>query len=205
MMMQAIAGKQAITAVILAGGRGSRLDGQDKGLVAFQEKPLIEHVLARLRPQVSTCLINANRHLTQYQQYHYPVITDGNKDYLGPLAGMLSGLQHCKTEWLLSVPCDSPFLPLNLTDTFIQAHNKHHHTAYVASIDNRIQPVFSLLHLSLIPKIQAFLQAKDYKVGYFMRQQTAITVNFSEQKDCFININNIADIQFASKLALAND
>jgi len=97
-----------ITAVILAGGRGMRMGGADKGLVDYQGKPMIEHVLTRITPQVSQVMINANRNLDHYRNYDVPVITDNNDQFDGPLAGMQAGIQHATTDWIVSVPCDSP-------------------------------------------------------------------------------------------------
>jgi len=109
-----------ITAVILAGGRGTRMGGADKGLVNYQDKPgephkpMVAHVLERIQPQVDHVIINANRHLDQYQHFGVPVVTDANDQFDGPLAGMQAGMHHATTDWILSVPCDSPLLPLDL-------------------------------------------------------------------------------------------
>ncbi len=96
-----------ITAVILAGGRGTRMGGVDKGLVDYQGQPMIEHILARITPQVDHVMINANRHIERYQTYGVPVITDENDQFDGPLAGMQAALHHAATDWILSVtlPC----------------------------------------------------------------------------------------------------
>lgn len=93
-----------ITAVILAGGRGMRMGGMDKGLVDYQGQPMIEHVLSRITPQVDQVMINANRNLDRYQQYGVPVITDETDQFDGPLAGMQAGMRHAKHDWILSVP-----------------------------------------------------------------------------------------------------
>lgn len=201
--MQAIVGKHEVSAVILAGGRGSRLQGQDKGLVKFQHKPFIEHVLARLQPQVATCVISANRHVDQYQHYGFPVITDSPQGYLGPLAGIFSALQQCSTEWLLSVPCDSPFISTDMVATFIYTQQQQPHHTYVASINQRMQPVFNFIHVSQAAQIQSYLKQEIYKVGYVMRQQQAIMVDFSQQKKHFTNLNTIEDIQIASNMGLS--
>ena len=102
---------QDITGMVLAGGRGSRMGGIDKGLQPFQGTPLALHVLQRLQPQVGACMINANRNLDRYADFGVPVHADTLPDYAGPLAGFVSGLMHCPSPWLLTVPCDSPRLP----------------------------------------------------------------------------------------------
>jgi len=98
----------SITGVILAGGQGQRMGGQDKGLITYQQQPLIEHALKALKPQVDGIMINANRNIEQYRRYGYPVIEDELTGFCGPLAGMLSVMQACDTEYILTAPCDSP-------------------------------------------------------------------------------------------------
>ena len=103
-----------ITGLILAGGRAQRMGGIDKGLIPFHGKPLIELAIARLQSQVNSIIINANRNITKYAAYGYPVIMDETPDFSGPLAGFSAGLQVCKTPYLLTSPCDSPLLPIDL-------------------------------------------------------------------------------------------
>ena len=115
-----------ISAIILAGGRATRMDGADKGLVLFQQKPLIAHVIDRLAPQVDEVLINANRETEAYGRLGYPVLQDEVTGFAGPLAGMQLGLKHAKSEYVLTVPCDSPLLPLDLAarleSALVQGH-----------------------------------------------------------------------------------
>ena len=106
---------QDITAAILAGGRGTRLGGADKGLEKLSGRPLVAHIIAALVPQCGTLLINANRNQPRYAAFGYPVVNDDNDDYLGPLAGMLSVLRAARTRHVLCVPCDAPLLPADLT------------------------------------------------------------------------------------------
>ena len=112
--------KNNITAVILAGGKGSRLGGQDKGLVDYNGKLLIEHVLERITPQVSTVLINANRNVDTYKQYGFPVINDDLSDFQGPLAGFASAMRASTTSHILTLPCDGPLLPLDLASRMLK-------------------------------------------------------------------------------------
>ncbi|WP_247605548.1 molybdenum cofactor guanylyltransferase MobA, partial [Providencia rettgeri] len=117
--------RQLITGVILAGGRGSRMGGQDKGLVLLSGKPLYQHILARLQPQVGEVLINANRNQPRYSESQLTVISDLNNHFSGPLAGMQAALHHAKTDWLLFVPCDVPAFPLNLAEKMFNEKEKH--------------------------------------------------------------------------------
>ena len=109
-----------ITGLVLAGGRGSRMGGVDKGLQPHLGVPLAAHALARLRPQVGSVMINANRNLAEYRAMGAPVWPDALPDYPGPLAGFLTGLEHCDTPFLVSVPCDSPHFPTDLVARLAQ-------------------------------------------------------------------------------------
>ena len=105
-----------LSAIILSGGRATRMNGVDKGLVLLQQKPLIAHVIARLKPQVGEILINANREIAAYEAFGLPVLKDENEEFIGPLAGFSLGLQQAKHDYVLTAPCDSPLLPLDLAD-----------------------------------------------------------------------------------------
>jgi molybdopterin-guanine dinucleotide biosynthesis protein A len=143
-----------ITGLILAGGRAQRMGGIDKGLIPFHGKPLIESSISRLKPQVSTILINANRSITKYSHYGYPVLMDETPDFSGPLAGFSVGLKHCKTPYLLTSPCDSPLLPANLAEKM--AHQLEDHDLELVFASSKeddgktwSQPVFCLMKSDL--------------------------------------------------------
>ena len=182
----------AISAVILAGGRATRMGGEDKGWVELAGRPLIEHVLARLRPQVDQIFINANRSLARYQALA-PVISDDNNDYLGPLAGMQAGLAAARHDWVLFVPCDGPALPLDLMSRFRAAITPD--TELVVAHDGDwLQPVVALLHKSLLPSLSAALAEGERKIDvWFARHQMAV-VSFTDQPDAFINLNSPAEL-----------
>ena len=155
------------TGLVLAGGQGSRMGGRDKGLQLFAGQPLAYHALQRLQPQVSRCLVSANRHLDHYTGWGVPVLPDQLPDHLppypGPLAGFLTGLTHCSTPWLLTVPCDSPFFPLDLAQRLAACAHTHHARLVLAAAPDatgqlRPQPTFALLHRSLAPSLADFLQ-----------------------------------------------
>ncbi|MBL1259420.1 MAG: molybdenum cofactor guanylyltransferase MobA [Thiotrichaceae bacterium] len=186
-----------VTAVILAGGEGRRMAGADKGLVELDGKPLIEHVIARLQPQVSNLIISANRNVAHYQKYGYPVITD-QINHQGPLGGILSALQQCNNDWLLTLPCDTPYPPQDLCLRICQAASQTPNLLFTAHDGQRSQPLFSMIHCSLIRSLQTFLASNEKKVILWLKQAGAIDVEFSDQPMAFININTkemLANIQ----------
>ncbi|MGV3345202.1 molybdenum cofactor guanylyltransferase MobA [Enterobacteriaceae bacterium LUAb1] len=181
-----------ITGVILAGGRGTRMGGQDKGLVKFQNQALYLHVLTRLEPQVGTILINANRHIAAYQQSGFPVIKDNELNYSGPLAGILAALQTRKTPWYLFTACDIPYLPNDMARTLWHAKgNSFVVWAYSAGRDH---PTQALVHQSLAPKLAAYLQYGERKVLKFFQQSGGHAVSFSSQT-AFDNMNTFDDLK----------
>src|SRR5436190_8485387 len=140
----------SVTGVILAGGRGSRMGGVDKGLQNFNGMPLALATLLRLQPQVGEAMINANRNLGAYESFGVPVWPDVLPDYAGPLAGFLTALEHCETSWLVTVPCDTPLFPTDLVERLAAAaHAQDADIAMAAAREEdgqlRTQPVFSLL------------------------------------------------------------
>ncbi|MCF6325292.1 MAG: molybdenum cofactor guanylyltransferase MobA [Gammaproteobacteria bacterium] len=177
-----------VTAVILAGGEGRRMGGIDKGLVELDGNPLIEHVIARLQPQVSSLIISANRNVERYQKYGYPVIIDQINNQ-GPLGGILSALQQCKSDWLLTMPCDTPYPPQDLRLRIHQTASQTANLLFTAHDGQRSQPLFSMIHRSLINSLQTFLASNEKKVTLWLKQEGTIDVGFSDQSMAFININ----------------
>ena len=116
---------EAVTGLILAGGRGSRMGGIDKGLQNFRGLPLALHTLLRLQMQqgqpLAEVMINANRNLSAYESFGAPVWPDTLDGFAGPLAGFMTGLERCETPLLLTVPCDTPLFPLDLVQRMHQA------------------------------------------------------------------------------------
>ncbi len=177
-----------ITAVILAGGEGSRMGGIDKGLIELNGLPLIEHVIARIAPQVSQLIISANRNLERYQAYGYPVIKDQMRDK-GPLAGILCALQQCQSEWLLTVPCDTPRISDDLVARIHNAADETPAAIYTAHDGEQLQPLFSMIHCDLTESLQDYLAAGHRKVARWLEQQGAVAVDFADLADTFANIN----------------
>lgn len=181
-----------VSAVILAGGRATRMGGEDKGWVALAGRPLIDHVLERLRPQVDEVLINANRSQDRYQALA-TVISDDNPDYLGPLAGMQAGLAAAHHDWVLFVPCDGPALPHDLMSRFRTALTPD--TELVVAHDGDwLQPVVALLHRSLLPSLTHALAEGERKIDIWFARHRMAVVSFADQPDAFINLNSPAEL-----------
>jgi molybdopterin-guanine dinucleotide biosynthesis protein A len=169
------------------------MGGIDKGLVPFMGKPLIEHAIDRLTPQVTAILINANRNQDRYAQYGHAVIADQHPDFAGPLAGFASGLEHCKTEYLLSVPCDSPVFPLNLSEQLLKEMiSTQSDLVYASSANpsgaNWPQPVFCLIRRSVEQSLQDFLGQEGRKIDRWFETLRSSTVVFADEA-AFANTN----------------
>jgi molybdenum cofactor guanylyltransferase len=182
------------TAIIVSGGRATRMNGVDKGLVLWQNKPLIAHVIARLKPQVDEIIINANREIAQYEAFGYPVLQDENDGFLGPLAGFSLGLQHAKHDYVLTVPCDSPLLPLDLVERLYNGMSASLADIAVASSDENVHPVFCLMKKSVLPSLTEYLEAGERKVSAWQKSQKYIEVDFSDCADAFTNLNTFEDL-----------
>ena len=187
-----------ITGLVLAGGRGSRMGGVDKGLQNHLGMPLALHALLRLQPQVASVMINANRNLAAYESMGAPVWPDALPDYPGPLAGVLAGLEQCSTPWLVTVPCDSPNFPLDLVarlaDAAAQADAE---IAMVATVEEgrlQRQPVFCLLQSGLMESLVAFLQSGERKIDRWTGQHRCIEVPFDDAL-AFANANTPEELQ----------
>lgn len=184
----------SISAIILAGGRATRMSGVDKGLVPLQQKPLIQHVINRLAPQVDEILINANRELAQYQALGYTVLQDEVEDFLGPLAGFSLGLQHAKHDYVLTVPCDSPLLPADLAERLMTTLVEHKADIAVASSDGSSHPVFCLCKKTVLPSLTAYLEQGERRVSTWQKSQQYIEVDFSDCSEAFTNLNTFEDL-----------
>lgn len=182
-----------VTAVILAGGMARRMGGQDKGLIELNGRPMIEYVIDALKPQVDSIVINANRNLEQYRRYGYPVVEDITGDYFGPLVGMASGLQACSSDRILTVPCDSPFVPPVLADKLNAALLEQGADLSVANDSERMQPVFAMLRRHLLPSLLAYLDDGGRKIDTWYAEHQMALADFSDWPDAFININTPED------------
>ena len=200
---------EQITAVILAGGRGSRMGGADKGLQTFNGLPLALHTLTRLQTSgaVAHIMINANRNLAAYESFGVPVWPDVLGDYAGPLAGFLTGLERCETPFMVTVPCDTPLLPLDLVPRLAQALLAQEAEIAMVSapeIDSQgrrqiySQPVFCLLRVTLLESLQNFTQAGGRKIGAWTAMHKTVLVPFDLPTDdvrAFCNANSLAELR----------
>ncbi|MDO9050835.1 MAG: molybdenum cofactor guanylyltransferase MobA [Methylotenera sp.] len=184
----------SISAIILAGGRATRMGGLDKGLVQLQQKPLIQHVIKRLKPQVDEIIINANREIKQYQSLGYPVLCDEQADFIGPLAGFSLVLKHAKHDHLLTVPCDSPLLPPDLAKRLMQGLVENNADIAVAKSDGNVHPVFSLCKKNVLPSLTAYIANGERRVSAWQKSQKYIEVDFTDAADAFINLNTFEDL-----------
>jgi molybdenum cofactor guanylyltransferase len=184
-----------VTAVILAGGMGKRMGGQDKGQLEFNGQPLIEFILDAIRPQVATVLINANRHQQEYALYDYPVISDDLQGYQGPLAGFAAGLNTANTEYIVTVPCDSPIIAPDLVARLISALLRDAAEIAVAHDGQRLQPVYALIPKRLLPGLQQYLARGDRKIDLWYAQHKIALADFSDEPRTFMNINTPDDRQ----------
>ena len=185
--------QQQVSAVILAGGMGRRMGGQDKGQLELNGRPLIEYVLETIQPQVKTILINANRHQAEYARYGYPVVPDLLQGYQGPLAGFAAGMRAATTPYVVTLPCDGPFSPPDLVARLAAALEKGHADIAVAHDGERLQPVYALLPTSLSPSLESFLAAGERKIDLWYTQHKMVRVDFSDVAKTFRNINTPQD------------
>jgi len=185
--------KSNITAVILAGGKGRRLGGQDKGLVHYKNKPLIEHVIERIKPQVDMILINANRNQESYASYGYPVISDELSNFQGPLAGFATAMKTVASSHIVTLPCDGPLLPNNLVsrmlEKLVNTPNASSETLVVAHNGERLQPVYALIPVNLIDSLERFLEEGNRKIDLWYDRHSMQIADFSDIPNAFDNIN----------------
>lgn len=187
-----------VTGIILAGGMGRRMGGVDKGLLPFHGKPLVAHVLERLRPQVAGILLNANREIGSYQAFGYPVISDAIGGFAGPLAGLHCGMMAAKTPLVVTVPCDSPFLPVDLVQRLLDSMQQQQADLAVAKTGAQPHPVFCLCRTALLPDLTRFLESGGRKIDAWYAGLKTVEVQFDDEADAFANINTPAELEAAA-------
>ena len=182
-----------ITAVILAGGQGRRMGGQDKGLIEIGGQVLVEILIGRLEPQTSNIMINANRNRERYQAFGYPVVSDQLDDYQGPLAGFACAMNAVDTDFILTLPCDGPLLAADYVAKFIASQAQTGAPICVADDGDRLQPVHALIRVNLLPSLNSFLDSGDRKIDRWYAMHDFVHTDFSDCADMFRNINTPAD------------
>ena len=203
--MQRIKMTESVTGVILAGGRAIRMGGEDKGLVLLRDRPMIQWGLDRLSPQVSTILISANRNIAQYAVFGYPIVADTAADFQGPLAGIAAALSQADTPWLVSVPCDSPLIPLDLVGRLHDQVVRGGARVGAAHDGQRLQPVFTLIHRDLLDDLVSYLQGGERKIDRWLERHAFRSVDFSDREEMFLNVNTPVDLRAAATWLQQNE
>lgn len=190
--------RNEITGLVLAGGRGSRMGGVDKGLQNHRGVPLALHALMRLAPQVGPVLVNANRNLGAYESMGAPVWPDAIGDYAGPLAGFLTGLTHCETPYLVTVPCDSPLFPLDLVARLAEGLESAGAEIAMAATPGpdgpQVQPVFCLMRAGLLESLVRFTEAGQRKIDRWTALHRCAEVLFDDPP-AFANANTADELR----------
>ncbi|OOF45061.1 molybdenum cofactor guanylyltransferase MobA [Rodentibacter trehalosifermentans] len=187
--------EMTISAVILAGGKARRMGGRDKGLQLWQGKPLIQQVIERVQPQISTMAINANRNISDYAKLGLPVFADELPDFQGPLSGMLTALEQAKTDFVLFTPCDSPFFPHNLLEKLKNTIENDRTLLAYACDETRSHPTFCLMSVQLKAKLRQYLASGERRLLQFMRENGGKSVIFNSTEGQFVNFNTLDDLQ----------
>ncbi|HEU4352343.1 MAG TPA: molybdenum cofactor guanylyltransferase MobA [Burkholderiales bacterium] len=183
----------AVSGIVLAGGQGRRMGGVDKGLQLLRGRPMIEWVLERLSPQVSQVIVNANQNLERYEKYGYRVVRDEIGGFAGPLAGLHAGLKAAAHPLVVTVPCDSPFLPPDLVSRFKSALEANH--IAVAKTGDQPHPVFALMKRDVRESLEAFLAQGGRKIDAWYAALKVVEVPFDDEADAFRNINTLEELR----------
>ena len=186
--------RDAVTGVVLAGGRGRRMGGVDKGLVELRGRPLAAWVIERLVPQTGAVIVNANQNLERYAAFGYPVVRDTVGGFAGPLAGLHAALAAARTDWVVTAPCDSPFLPHDLVARLGSAATAANATLAVARTFDQPHPVFALARRDVYAHLEAFLAGGGRKIDAWYASLAVVEVAFDDEADAFRNINTAAEL-----------
>jgi len=190
-----------ITGIVLAGGLGRRMGGVNKGLLPFQGRPLVVHVIERFAPQVDELLINANSDLETYAAFGYPVISDAITGFAGPLAGLQCGMSAARHPFIATVPCDAPYLPDDLVSRLATVLERDSADLAVARTGNQPHPVFCLCRRTLLPGLTAFLENGGRKFDTWYAALRAEEVAFDDTPEAFANINTPKELACQDKAA----
>lgn len=186
--------RAGITGLVLAGGEGRRMGGVDKGLQLKDGKPLAQHAIERLAPQVGNLLLSANRNAAAYAAFGWPVLADEVNGFAGPLAGLYTGLGKATTPWLVSVPCDSPAFPPDLVFRLFSALAAGNGDIAIARTAERVHPVFCLCRTILRASLGDYLARGERRFMAWTAQQACVEVLFAEGEAAFANVNTLAEL-----------
>ena len=184
--------QQHSTGLLLAGGAGRRVNGQDKGLLLWQGKPLAARVVERLRPQVGRLLVSCNRNTDYYASLADATVADTRRDFQGPLAGLEAAAQHLDTEFLIICPCDTPELPLDLAARLLAALSQSGNAISYAHDGERGHYLCAAVRCDILPSVSVYLDKGERAVRHWYAEQGACPVDFSDQPRCFSNYNEPA-------------
>lgn len=196
--------RQQVAGLILAGGRGSRMRGSDKGLVLLRGEPLVAYVARRLAPQVGPLLLSANRNADSYARYGRVVADDTDElgAWQGPLAGLAAGLAAAAPcEWLVVTPCDTPFLPADLAQRLIAAAQAAGAPLAYAVAGGQRHPACMALRASLLPALRDYLAAGERKVGLWQSRVGGVGAPFDDAPGAFMNLNTPEELAAAERYA----
>jgi molybdenum cofactor guanylyltransferase len=183
----------SVTGIVLAGGLGRRMGGVDKGLQPFRGKPMVQWAIERLAPQVSELVINANQNPAEYARFGYRVVSDEVSGFAGPLAGLHAGMKAASHDLVITVPCDSPFLPSDLVARLHRSLGSSE--LAVAKTGAQPHPVFSLVRRSVLPHLEAFLTGGGRKIDAWYATLKVVEVAFDDEEDAFRNINTLEELR----------
>ncbi|HEX5612167.1 MAG TPA: molybdenum cofactor guanylyltransferase MobA [Burkholderiales bacterium] len=186
---------QSVTGIVLAGGLGRRMGGLDKGLQPFRGKPMVQWAIERLAPQVAELVINANQNRAEYERFGHRVVADELSGFAGPLAGLHAGMKAASHEVVVTVPCDSPFLPPDLVARLQQSLGPCE--LAVAKTGAQPHPVFSLVRRSVLSHLEAFLAGGGRKIDAWYATLKVVEVAFDDEEDAFRNINTLEELRHA--------
>ena len=183
-----------VTGVILAGGLARRMGNQDKGLIQFKGKPMIEYALSSMESVVDYVLINANRNILEYEKFGFPVIADRTDSFDGPLAGVLTAMKACETPILLVMPCDSPLVSGRHLQKLLDTLHSEQADISVAFDGERLHPVFLALRTGLASSLEQFLSGGGRKIDLWLNQCHVVRADFSNKPEIFRNINTLKEL-----------
>jgi len=185
-----------VTGIVLAGGQGRRMGGVDKGLQPLNGRPMVAWAIERLAPQVDEILVNANQNADAYAKLGHRVVPDSVGGFAGPLAGLHAGLRAAANPLAVTVPCDSPFLPLDLVSRLRSLLNGR--DLAVAKTGAQPHPVFALVRKSVLPHLERFLEGGGRKIDAWYATLSVVEVSFDDQPDAFRNINTLDELSAAA-------
>ena len=192
--------QKKVTGVILAGGLARRMQQQDKGLILFNNRPMVSYAINAMVQVADEVLINANRSQQEYQQLGYPVFADETQDFSGPLAGIYTAMTKTRSPVILVMPCDSPLMKASHLQKLLDTLEALDADIAVAFDGERLQPVFLALNTSLKDSLKDYLAQGQRKIDRWLQQHKLVKVDFSDNKEVFKNINTPEDLKALEEL-----